>query len=268
MGPRHVRYTFVTPGKEASANEIIDIDQWEQGQSARVPVLSQYGRRLILTLLRLDALPRTSALLLQCLLWRAESGVPAREPRSDRRDPGRCHGHGKDTVSRPALFHTCVLYADLSHDLAICSMVAALIHTNRSATEPEPSTYADDPSYKASKSQSPEVTTSRRRTRRQLTLDTSFRPVAKKQAVESSDQESEDGEEDPAFDAADYEEGQERSKGKGKGNRYEGPTATLVVAPVSLLHQWESELKKSAKKNSLRMFSQYQSVVCSWISSS
>lgn len=131
-------------------------------------------------------------------------------------------------------------------------MVAALIHTNRSAIEPIPDPAYDPPSKR---SKSPEVTTTRRRTRRQLTLDTSFRPIAKRQAVESSDVESEDDEEDPAFDAADYEEGKER-KGKGKASKYEGPTATLVVAPVSLMHQWESELKKSAKKNSLRVFSE------------
>lgn len=131
-------------------------------------------------------------------------------------------------------------------------MVAALIHTNRSAMEPAP-TDAYDPPFKTSKSSSPEVTTSRRRTRRQLTLDTSFRPVAKKQAVES-DADSDDGDDDPAFDEAEYEVGKARSKGKAKA--YDGPTATLVVAPVSLLHQWESELKKSAKKNSLRVFSE------------
>jgi len=135
-------------------------------------------------------------------------------------------------------------------------MMASLIHTNREATDPIDTD--DDATFRSSKkksdSSSPEPSTSRRRTRRQLTLDTSFRPV-KKQAVEEP---SSDGEEDELFDAEEWEEG--KSKGKGRRKReYDGPTATLVVAPVSLLHQWESELKKSAKRKSLRVFSEFLS---------
>ena len=131
-------------------------------------------------------------------------------------------------------------------------MMASLIHTNREATNPTDTD--DDATFRSSKkkvdSSSPEPSSSRRRSRRQLTLDTSFRPI-KKQAVEEP---SSDGEEDELFDAEEWEEG--KGKGKGRKRSYDGPTATLVVAPVSLLHQWESELKKSAKKNSLRVFSE------------
>lgn len=132
--------------------------------------------------------------------------------------------------------------------------MASLIHTNREATDPTDD--GDDATFRSTKkndrnSSSPEASSPRRRSRRQLTLDTSFRPV-KKQLKE--EEPSSDGEEDELFDAEESEEG----KGKGKGRRrtYDGPSATLVVAPVSLLHQWESELKKSAKKNSLRVISE------------
>ncbi|KAL7413539.1 SNF2 family N-terminal domain-containing protein [Mrakia frigida] len=131
------------------------------------------------------------------------------------------------------------------------SMMASLIHTNREATDPTDD--GDDATFRSTKkndrnSSSPEASSPRRRSRRQLTLDTSFRPV-KKQLKE--EEPSSDGEEDELFDAEESEEG--KRKGKGRRRTYDGPSATLVVAPVSLLHQWESELKKSAKKNSLRV---------------
>lgn len=131
------------------------------------------------------------------------------------------------------------------------SMMASLIHTNREASDPVDTT-ADDPTFRPS---SPSASTSRRRTRRQLTLDTSFRPV--KKAAVDLDPSSDD--EDPVFDAQEWGKGKEKSKnGKEAARRdYDGPTTTLVVAPVSLLHQWESELKKSAKKGSLRVFREF-----------
>jgi hypothetical protein len=118
-------------------------------------------------------------------------------------------------------------------------MMASLIHTNRDSTDLP--IFPDDltDSTQAAQSAADEPSSSKR-VRRQLTLDSSFRP--KKVDLSDEDEDEEENSDD------------ERPRRR-KTNKKKGPTATLVVCPVSLLHQWKDELDRSAKKGSLRVVS-------------
>lgn len=120
-------------------------------------------------------------------------------------------------------------------------MMASLIHTNREST-----TIAADPvSGLASSSSASDSRPPSKRSRRQFTLDESFRPKLK----------------DPdELETDDEDENENARGGKGRGVA-RGPTATLVVAPVSLMDQWKGELLRSAKKGSLNVFGESFSLV-------
>lgn len=140
----------------------------------------------------------------------------------------RPSGHGQDAVSRILLSYV----SESTKLTTTTSMMASLIHTNRESTNinTSPENIDSKPSsFKAAAAVPP-----RRKPRRQLTLDTSFRPV-KVETIERDIEIIEDK-----------------------------PTTTLVVCPVSLLNQWESELLKSAAANSLSVFSKWCCLIHVW----
>lgn len=126
-------------------------------------------------------------------------------------------------------------------------MMASLIHMNRYSTRKAPAANpSSSPVCKRDSSPAPQGPLAKK-PRQRLHLDTSFRPIKSKAnsdvKSESGDEEDE-GEEEKADDV-DFRPGSE-----------DGPHATLVVCPVSLMDQWKSELERSSTKKSMRVYSE------------
>jgi hypothetical protein len=120
-------------------------------------------------------------------------------------------------------------------------MMASLIHKNRFASVKPPSSSAEGSSPVKRESSPIEEGSVAKKPRRRLHLDSTFRPIRTEVKEEGDDTEGESDHNDAGkSDDDDYRPGSE-----------DGPHATLVVCPVSLMHQWKEELERSSKKRSL-----------------
>lgn len=130
--------------------------------------------------------------------------------------------------------------------------MASLIHKNRFAGAKRPASEPGSSSPVKRESSPAAEGSSAKKPRRRLHLDASFRPIRSDDIKEEGD-----GDDDP--ESADEGE-DEKSDDNSRPGADDGPHATLVVCPVSLMHQWKSELERSAKKRSLSV--QGAPVIC------
>ncbi|CED83674.1 dna repair protein rad5 [Phaffia rhodozyma] len=114
--------------------------------------------------------------------------------------------------------------------------MASLIHTNRFSNAILPASKDETPP-----SPTAPPSTAARRSRRRLIFDSSFRVKKEVESIDEDEDDSPSGQMDESAD--DMAEQQERAEG--------GPYVTLVVCPVSLMNQWQDELKRSARKKTL-----------------
>lgn len=119
-------------------------------------------------------------------------------------------------------------------------MMASLIHKNRFASA-EPSASILGGSSAVKRETSPlEDGSAMKKPRRRLHLDASFRPIRTENKEEGDAESDHDQDDTDKSDDGDFRPGSE-----------DGPHATLVVCPVSLMRQWKEELERSSRKRSL-----------------